>query len=466
MAAPELSYENEQHSSPESLSAQSCKGNPFSANATMAAAAAEPELFRHDSHYQPLQHLSHPHHHAIAAFELYQQHLYSHEALRHPPVLHPYSSRHDDDESPCEDGHIRLSPISAGSVSPRSGHSTSHGASVYATPNAMRHAASYLEEIYGPGTKHFSGALNGNDGARFMTPMIHSPVPMDVDDKQASSIDKAAKGKAVVRTPINKTRRASTASSVGSVKSSTERKTTDRRAEQNRTAQRAFRERRQQYVKDLEVKAAEADTLDARLAEAETRLTDIQCLAERLAADRESWMRERELWWRERDEAVTVVGALVKELEETNKENQKFRELLLGLTAGKKRDDLGFVNLEDLLVDIEKPGKDGQVEESRNTRDDKTTDEDSRHDTDSERKSPESSKAHTIHDLLNTVSAADYTDSLRAPSAMAGGMAGIAHSPLEGYPPHPFENHLMIMDYQKMYQAATDKANAQSDSSA
>ncbi|KAJ3149278.1 hypothetical protein HDU86_007001 [Geranomyces michiganensis] len=112
-----------------------------------------------------------------------------------------------------------------------------------------------------------------------------------------------------------------------------DRKTSARRAEQNRTAQRAFRERRQHYVKDLEEKAAQADTLDSRILQADGCLADIQSIAERLAADREAWMREREMWWRERDEAVTLANSLVTELDALNKENCRFREVLDGLSS-------------------------------------------------------------------------------------------------------------------------------------
>ncbi|KAI8822474.1 uncharacterized protein EV422DRAFT_566163 [Fimicolochytrium jonesii] len=157
-----------------------------------------------------------------------------------------------------------------------------------------------------------------------------------------------------------------------------ERKTSARRAEQNRTAQRAFRERRQQYVKELEAKAAQSDSLEVRLAEADARLAEVQCLAERLVVDREAWVSERELWWRERDEAVSLANSLVQELDTLSKENVKFREVLDGLSdpaiaakiaasldtpseGSRKRSALSF---EDMIANNETPSKRQKVAET------------------------------------------------------------------------------------------------------
>ncbi|KAJ3182973.1 hypothetical protein HDU87_007395 [Geranomyces variabilis] len=140
-----------------------------------------------------------------------------------------------------------------------------------------------------------------------------------------------------------------------------DRKTSARRAEQNRTAQRAFRERRQHYVKDLEAKAAQADTLDSRISQADCRLADIQSIAERLAADREGWMREREMWWRERDEAVSLANSLVTELDVLNKENCRFREVLDGLssavTAGKGELPANLLPMAQLALQLQISGE-------------------------------------------------------------------------------------------------------------
>ncbi|KAJ3152648.1 hypothetical protein HDU89_001341 [Geranomyces variabilis] len=140
-----------------------------------------------------------------------------------------------------------------------------------------------------------------------------------------------------------------------------DRKTSARRAEQNRTAQRAFRERRQHYVKDLEAKAAQADTLDSRISHADRRLADIQSIAERLAADREAWMREREMWWRERDEAVSLANSLVTELDVLNKENCRFREVLDGLssavTAGKGELPANLLPMAQLALQLQVSGE-------------------------------------------------------------------------------------------------------------
>lgn len=92
-----------------------------------------------------------------------------------------------------------------------------------------------------------------------------------------------------------------------------------RRAEQNRTAQRAFRERRNQYLKELEEKASESDRLVGRIEETQNRVLELTQAVGRLEHDRESWNVEREAWWNEREQAIKVVESLAKQIQEATK---------------------------------------------------------------------------------------------------------------------------------------------------
>ncbi|RKO89292.1 hypothetical protein BDK51DRAFT_1510, partial [Blyttiomyces helicus] len=58
-----------------------------------------------------------------------------------------------------------------------------------------------------------------------------------------------------------------------------------KRAEQNRTAQRAFRERKQRYIKELEVKATLMDSRTSQLQDAESRHRDLRQHVDRLTRE-------------------------------------------------------------------------------------------------------------------------------------------------------------------------------------
>ncbi|KAJ3014669.1 hypothetical protein HKX48_005017 [Thoreauomyces humboldtii] len=166
-----------------------------------------------------------------------------------------------------------------------------------------------------------------DSGKEASTPVEYIPVPLAPSTSSPPSPKDDA---SVVSSPPSGTKATLEPSTTSEQPSPPpERKTSVRRAEQNRTAQRAFRQRRQHYVKDLEAKAQAADAVDAQIAEADARLTDIQCLAERLAVDRENWMRERSLWWTEREEAMDLANALVQDLDSLNKENVKLQEVMM-----------------------------------------------------------------------------------------------------------------------------------------
>ncbi|TPX58070.1 hypothetical protein PhCBS80983_g03370 [Powellomyces hirtus] len=104
-----------------------------------------------------------------------------------------------------------------------------------------------------------------------------------------------------------------------------------KRAEQNRAAQRAFRERKQRYIKELEVKATLLDARHGQLSDSETRHRDLRTMVERLTRERDVRIKERELWWREREEVFRIVDALRKDLEQLHGENERLKEVVFGL---------------------------------------------------------------------------------------------------------------------------------------
>ncbi|KNC97689.1 uncharacterized protein SPPG_07152 [Spizellomyces punctatus DAOM BR117] len=102
---------------------------------------------------------------------------------------------------------------------------------------------------------------------------------------------------------------------------------TARRAQQNREAQRNFRERRKNYIKDLEAKVQSLISKDALLQKTEQQCRDFQMIVDRLSAERDVWVRERELWWREREEIYRAVEALRMEVRQSQTENRRLREM-------------------------------------------------------------------------------------------------------------------------------------------
>ncbi|KNC97832.1 uncharacterized protein SPPG_06829 [Spizellomyces punctatus DAOM BR117] len=459
MAAPDLGFPNDHDQHPPSSvpGDRHMPRNPFCLYPPAGAPAAEPDLAG-NAHHHIHHHASHP----MNVFELYHQHLYTRNALHHAPLMHPAFTADEIDHH--DDGmQMRLSPISMDSGSPSSEHS--NATSGHQSPVRSK---GYLSNAFPSGlglSDHQSAGSNTAQSVK--TRMMRAAAKLAGTSVAAaaaasyagSSADDQSSPDAL--TELTRARKNSSTKSRRSPSSSAgERKTTARRAEQNRTAQRAFRERRQRYVKDLEVKAAQADALEVRLADAESRLAEIQCIAERLAADRESWMRERELWWRERDEAVTVANTLVRELEASSKENQKFRDLVMSLSAGRKRSLTDTVDFDDLIVDAEKSQKRNkaenadadQMEEEHTSSDSEKLSKDQETDATAE-KSRSSNVAHVLRTLLNAATV--------SPPPMAGGMAGIALA-FEGNRPlftdesapaaeSDFNMPLMMMDYNKVY---------------
>lgn len=100
-----------------------------------------------------------------------------------------------------------------------------------------------------------------------------------------------------------------------------------RRAQQNREAQRNFRERRKNYIKELEAKVQTLVSKDTLLQKTEQQCRDFQMIVDRLSAERDVWVRERELWWREREEIYRAVEALRMEVRQSQTENRRLREM-------------------------------------------------------------------------------------------------------------------------------------------
>ncbi|KAJ3184807.1 hypothetical protein HDU85_001486 [Gaertneriomyces sp. JEL0708] len=140
---------------------------------------------------------------------------------------------------------------------------------------------------------------------------------------QTPSRGKRNTAKSLTATPRSAPRNSSSLSD-----STDKRKTTARRAEQNRTAQRAFRERRQQYIRTLEERAEQVERVEELLREHKQRLVDLRSLADGLAEERKSWERDRAHWWREREEMCNIALTMGRELEHITSQNAKLRELL------------------------------------------------------------------------------------------------------------------------------------------
>ncbi|KAJ3007309.1 hypothetical protein HKX48_009214 [Thoreauomyces humboldtii] len=335
---------------------------------THASPAAEShQEFHHSQHHYPSQ---------MSSYPLYQEDYYSHGPLMHAP--YDQSHEYDLEESPESHSPVEMQPdMQTFHAYQAYQHQRHHaqeralqvdaGASVIPYPpsalygarsdepqplNArermMRAAAAALAvesgsvvyshppivEVAEPAHHHFQIAASVppcSAGPTSVSPPPSATPPQQQESQPLQQPPPPTSSRVLEHLPPTSSNTSSKAG--GDENGPVERKTTGKRAEQNRAAQRAFRERRQHYVKDLEAKAIAADKIDARLVEADAKLASIQCIAEGLATDREAWIGEREMWWREREEAVSVAGALVQELQALNKENEKFREVLEGLAA-------------------------------------------------------------------------------------------------------------------------------------
>lgn len=92
-----------------------------------------------------------------------------------------------------------------------------------------------------------------------------------------------------------------------------------KRAAQNRAAQQAFRQRKEQYVKDLESKATLIEATQAKLEAAEAREQDLLQRVLNYTSDRVSWELERKAMEEEREKFKKKEVEWVKEIEELRK---------------------------------------------------------------------------------------------------------------------------------------------------
>ncbi|KAL8280636.1 hypothetical protein RQP46_006959 [Phenoliferia psychrophenolica] len=101
-----------------------------------------------------------------------------------------------------------------------------------------------------------------------------------------------------------------------------------KRAAQNRAAQRAFRERKEQHVKDLEQKASLVDTTLARCTTLEASIASLTTSLTAYTAERESWRVDREAWETERALWETERERWNVEREQWRSENKELRGTL------------------------------------------------------------------------------------------------------------------------------------------
>ncbi|KAI9204491.1 uncharacterized protein BJ171DRAFT_505944 [Polychytrium aggregatum] len=97
----------------------------------------------------------------------------------------------------------------------------------------------------------------------------------------------------------------------GALSREEKRTTSAKRALQNREAQRAFRERKQNYIRSLEAKAADLDSYIQERIRYQRQEQDYI----RLQAERETWLKEREELISDRNQAWSQVELLKKELQ-------------------------------------------------------------------------------------------------------------------------------------------------------
>ncbi|KNC96112.1 uncharacterized protein SPPG_08501 [Spizellomyces punctatus DAOM BR117] len=93
------------------------------------------------------------------------------------------------------------------------------------------------------------------------------------------------------------------------------RKVSEKRAQQNRAAQRAFRQRKEQYLRDLETRAQSWEDRAKYLEPFEKRCRDFQDALERAAFERDGLLRERDYWYHQCEELRHSVYKMGAELD-------------------------------------------------------------------------------------------------------------------------------------------------------
>ncbi|KAJ1567697.1 hypothetical protein HK096_009037, partial [Nowakowskiella sp. JEL0078] len=102
----------------------------------------------------------------------------------------------------------------------------------------------------------------------------------------------------------------------------------ERRAEQNRAAQRAFRHRKNLYIKNLEAKVKHCESREAEFSVLDRQCKDLQTVLETLTRERDYINWERDAWKREREQILDSFEKMRWEISQLHGENASLRETL------------------------------------------------------------------------------------------------------------------------------------------
>ena len=104
-----------------------------------------------------------------------------------------------------------------------------------------------------------------------------------------------------------------------------------KRAQQNREAQRAFRERKEKYIQSLQVRVHEFEEHCALFQNIEARLYDSNIHIANLLREKDIWCQEREQWHKERNDLWNQVEMMRKDMAALRSENQRLRQITLDI---------------------------------------------------------------------------------------------------------------------------------------
>lgn len=125
-------------------------------------------------------------------------------------------------------------------------------------------------------------------------------------------------------------------------------KSASKRALQNREAQRAFRERKEKYIKSLEAKVRDMDSVTRQSTALEQRSQQIEYHVQQLSREKDILLKERELWVQERTESWRQVELMRTDMISLQEENQRLRKLTMSLwedvSKSKSSDDSSGLN--------------------------------------------------------------------------------------------------------------------------
>ncbi|KAJ3066107.1 hypothetical protein HK102_007734, partial [Quaeritorhiza haematococci] len=105
----------------------------------------------------------------------------------------------------------------------------------------------------------------------------------------------------------------------------------EKRAQQNREAQRAFRERKEKYIKSLESRVEELKSVCQQTSALEQHVQSLEKEVTQLSHERELWLQERECMLKERQTGLNQLEELQLDMRTLKIENKRLREITLGL---------------------------------------------------------------------------------------------------------------------------------------